>query len=261
MTRRRTYPAQMNIGGQNCRFEKILKEDFFSVNILYRSGEGQHHVLKLSDFRFICGVLLRPFAALMSRHEYRIYQRVVGIEGIPALGSRYGSRGYFHEYVDGETLAEWGRGKPLPDHFFDRLSVIIRQIHVRGIFYADLNKRGNIIVGKDNKPHLIDFQICMHFRRRYGALGGWSERLFETLIREDIYHLYKLKRHFQPERLTPGESQLAQRSALGQGFNRFLGNPFRRVKRLIYPAGSNETVWYKWRRNRRVARRRTPSGR
>lgn len=261
MTRHRTYPEQINIGGQDCRFETILKEDFFSVNILYRSGAGQGHVLKLSDFRFILGALLRPFATLMSRHEYRIFQRVAGIEGIPALGSRYGSRGYFHEYVDGETLAEWDRSKPLPDDFFDQLSAIIRQIHVRGIFYADLNKRGNIIVGNDNRPHLIDFQICMHFRQRYSPFGGLSKRIFEKLIREDIYHLYKLKRHFQPARLTAGESQLAQRSALGQGFNRFFGNPFRRVKRIIYPAGSNETVWYKWRRNRHVARRRTPSDR
>jgi len=261
MTHRRTYPEQLHIGETAYSIEKILKEDFFSVNILYRSAKGQRHVLKLSDFRFILGVFLRPLAALMSQHEYRIYQRLAGIEGIPTLGSRYGSRGYFHKYVDGKTLAEWGRGSPLPDDFFDRLGAIVRQIHARRIFYADLNKRGNIIVGNDDKPHLIDFQIGMHFPRLQGRLGVLSERLFEKLTREDVYHLYKLKRHFQPERLTAVESQLAQRSALGRGFNRFFGKPFRRVKRIIYPAGSNETVWYRWRRNRRAAPRRPPPGR
>lgn len=247
MSLAKQYPGQVVIDDRRYVFEKILKEDFFSVNVLYLGEGGSRYVLKLSDFRFLFGLLLRPFAALMSRHEYRIYQRVADIDGIPALGPRFGRRGFFHKYIEGRTLARWDSSEPLPDDFFDRLVLIIQQCHERGIFYADLNKLGNIIAGQDAKPWLIDFQICLHFSNTDSSdkLAG---RIFRMLIKEDIYHLYKHKRRFQPQRLSEEEARLAQRSQLGQGFNRWFGRPFRRVKRTIYPAGSNETIWYKWRK-------------
>lgn len=241
------FPLHVTIDNSDYEYEKILKEDFFSVNVLYREPGGKRYVLKLSNFRFVAGFLFRPLAALMSRHEYRIYQRLEDVSGIPQLGPRFGRRGYFHEYIDGKTLAEWNRNAPLPADFFDRLAAIITECHRRRIYYADLDKRGNIIVGQGGKPWLIDFQICLHFKNK-GSSNGYSNRIFNRLIREDIYHLYKHKRRFQPERLTETEKRLAQRSPGGQRFNRWFGNPFRRLKRLIYPAGSNETIWYKWRK-------------
>lgn len=74
-------------------FERILKEGFFSVNVLYKNQDGVRYVLKLSAFRSLFGVLLRPIAALVSLPEYRMYQMVADLEGIPALGSRHGLRG------------------------------------------------------------------------------------------------------------------------------------------------------------------------
>lgn len=240
-------PSSLTIDAIDYRLEKVLKEDFFSVNALYRASGGKRQVLKLSDFRFVFGFLFRPLAALMSRHEYRIYRRVEDIEGIPALGPRFGRRGYFHEFIAGKTLAEWDRNTALPAEFFDRLGHTLQALHQRRIFYADLDKRGNIIVGEDGKPWLIDFQICMHFRTREDP-DNFINRLFDRLIREDIYHLYKQKRRFQPQAMTDEERRLAQRSRGGQRFNRWIGNPFRRVKRLVYPAGSNETFRFRWRK-------------
>ena len=63
------------------------------------SNEG--YVLKLSDFHFVCGWMLRPLAAWISKREYTIYQMVEDISGIPDLGPRFGKRGYFHQYNGG----------------------------------------------------------------------------------------------------------------------------------------------------------------
>jgi len=251
----RDYPGEAKIEDEVYRFERILKDDFFSVNVLYRNAMGRRYVLKLSDFRFLFGLLFRPFAAAMSRHEYRIYEMVADLEGVPRLGPRHGPRGYFHEYIEGRTLHEIPRGSPLAEDFFDRLRRLIERIHERRIFYLDLNKQGNIIVAQDGRPYLIDYQICMHFPQRRGWYGRWSDRVFRTLIGEDIYHVYKHKRRFQPERLTDEERKLAVRSRLNQRYDRFFGSPYRRVKRLIYPQGSNEIVWYKWKRMKDRSRR------
>ena len=244
----RGYPEQILIQGEPFHFEKILKDDFFSVNVLYKNREGVRYVLKLSDFRFFLGRLLRPLAMFFSWREYRIYRKLEGIEGIPALGPRLGRRGYFHKYVEGKTLHELEQGGTLPDDFFPKLRNIISQVHERRIFYLDLNKRGNIILGEDMQPHLIDFQICLFIGKRRGLAGLIADRVFNGLIREDIYHLFKHKRHFQPHLMTEEELGLAKRTGFNEWLNRYIGSPYRKVKRLIYPHGSNEIVWYKWKK-------------
>ncbi|MBF0488852.1 MAG: hypothetical protein HQK98_11905 [Nitrospirae bacterium] len=241
------YPSQVEINGDVFRYEKILKEDFFSVNVLYKNdGDGVRYVLKLSDFRFIFGLLLRPLAVFFSRREYGIYKKVDGIEGIPPLGPRFGMRGYFHLFAEGTTLHEF-KGV-LSETFFDSLWAIIEQLHQRRIFYLDLNKLGNIIVGEDMRPYLIDFQVSIYFRPLPGIFGRISDRIFDSLIREDIYHIYKHKKRFQPQLMTADELSLARRTGFNSWYNRIWGAPYRKIKRLIYPSGSNEIIWYKWKK-------------
>jgi len=245
----RAYPQRVTIEGSVFTFESILKDDFFSVNVLYRNPDGVRYVLKLSDFRFIFGVLLRPLAVLFSRREYNIYRMVADIEGVPALGTRHGLRGYFHRYVEGKTLHEVANeGRTLPEDFFEQLRAVLTRLHERRIFYLDLNKSGNIILGDDQKPYLIDFQISFHIKKRSGLAGRWGDRLFASLIREDVYHLYKHKRYFQPHLMTPDELALATRTRFNDRLKRYVGEPYRRAKRLMYPHGSNEVIWYKWKK-------------
>ncbi len=246
----REYPNIIIIDEKEYQYEEILKEDFFSINVLYKNGSDRY-VLKLSDFRFIFGILLRPFAILMSRHEYYIYQRVADIPGIPKLGPRLGHRGYFHYFVPGRTLNDLRtlsaeeKKATVPDNFFDQLKAILSTVHEREIFYADLDKRGNIILGDDGKPWLIDFQICLDLGNGLNMFSGMRKRLFARLRQEDEYHLYKQKRRYRPDLLTNDEKELAKRTGFGQTYNRWLGNPYRRLKRNIYPSGSNDLIWYK----------------
>jgi serine/threonine protein kinase len=244
----RAYPEKMSIKGETFYFEKILKDDFFSVNVLYRNPEGVRYVLKLSDFRFFLGSLLKPLAMFFSWREYKIYKMLEDIEGIPPLGPRFGRRGYFHKYIEGKTLHDMEQGGTVPDDFFGKLKSIISQLHDRRIFYLDLNKRGNIIIGEDMQPYLIDFQISLFIRKKRGLAGLIADGVFNRLIREDIYHLYKHKRHFQPQLMTDEELGFATRTRFNEALNRYLGTPYRKVKRLIYPHGSNEIVWYKWKK-------------
>ena len=99
-----TCPPVVSIDGVPYQFERMLKEDFFSVNGLYRDADGRGQVLKISDFRFLCGFILRPLAGFMSRHELKMYRKLSDIPGIPGAGPTYGRRGFFHEYVEGHTL-------------------------------------------------------------------------------------------------------------------------------------------------------------
>jgi hypothetical protein len=242
----RKFPERVAIAGKDCSYEKVLKDDFFSVNVLYKDPGGVRYVLKLSDFRFVGGFLFRPFASLMSKREYRMYQRVADMEGVPELGPRFGLRGYFHRFVEGKTLFECDDGSWIQDDFFDKLKGILEELHRRRIYYADFNKRGNIIKGDDGNPYLIDFQISLYFKKREGAFGKFCDKVFEALIKEDFYHFVKHKHRFKTHLVTEDENAMGRRSGFNTLFESLFGRPYRKVKRLIYPAGSNEVVWYKW---------------
>jgi hypothetical protein len=242
----RDYPQQVILEGQLFLMEKILKDDFFSVNVLYRSTTtALRYVLKLSDFRFIFGALLRPMASLMSWREYWIYQKVADLEGVPRLGPRFGNRGYFHAFAEGKTLFEVNDPAEIPPEFFKQLHAILNQVHARRIAYIDLNKLGNVILGNDGLPYLIDYQICLPFPT-HGWLANVLNPVFEQLAHEDLYHLYKHKRRFQPELMTEDEKAMATKSPLNWWYDRNIGTPYRKLKRRIYPHGSNETLWFKW---------------
>ena len=243
-----SYPHEIVISEEVYCYERVLKDDFFSINLLYRNSDGHGYVLKLSDFRFMCGWVLRPLACLISRHEYQVYQRVADIEGIPTLGPRWGWRGYFHRYIEGKTLHEITPQGDLPDNFFNQLKEVIEKVHARKVFYVDLNKQGNIICSSDGRPYLIDFQISLAFPTGTGWWGRVSNRIFHRLIQEDLYHLYKHKKAFQPQLMTEEEVRLAKRSKLNERYSRYLARPYLRVKRRLYPHGSNEIIWYKWKK-------------
>ena len=245
-----SYPSSVTIYGQEYTFHSILKDDFFSLNILYTNPGNEGYVLKLSDFRFVCGWMLRPLADWISKREYTIYQMVMDISGIPALGPRYGKRGYFHEYIEGKTLYECQDNKVLPRDFFDQLLAIVDQVHQRRIFYADLNKRGNIICSNTGKAYLIDFQICVPLKSFTGRLGKWVDRIFHCLMQEDLYHVLKHKKFFQRELMSREEQAGVKRSSLNEWYGRWVWRPYVGIKRLIYPHGSNETIWYKWKQEK-----------
>lgn len=252
----RKYPEKTIINGETYTYEKILKDDFFSVNVLYKNDKGRRFVLKLSDFRFLFGILFRPFAAMMSSHEYKIYKMIADIEGVPELGPRLGWRGYFHEYIEGKTLHELKESpEVLPENFFNELLDIVNQVHKRRILYVDMNKKGNVIMSENGKPFLIDFQISQYFKKRRWILGRLIDNVFNRLIKEDIYHVYKHKKRYQKHLMTEEELKRAVRSDLIKSYDRFIGKWYRNAKRLIYPSGSNEMVWYKWRKQKDKSKR------
>lgn len=127
--------------------------------------------------------------------------------------------------MEGHTLHEGAEeALTLPEDFFAKLRAVLARLHERRIVFLDLNKSGNIILGDDGKPYLIDFPVAACIKPRSGLVGLWSDRLLAGLIREDIYHLHKHKRHFQPHLMTPDDFVLATRTRCSDRLKRYVAS-------------------------------------
>ena len=148
----------------------------------------------------------------LARREARALRLLAGIIGVPfdagpvSTASKCWSSAIAHPYINGHPLHI--DEKPTDDFFF-RLGEMLRAMHERGLAYADLNKRENIIVTDNGSPALVDFQL--HFAPRPWALRlppvQW---LFREIQAGDLYHLHKHIAWHRPDLLSISQRDWSQ---------------------------------------------------
>ena len=230
-------PEKLEFAGFDYKLSKLLKHDFFAATALYRaSGNGEvvragrpaKIILKLARQHHFLGIPLRWFGQWLCGREVSNLARLKSLRGVPQVLSGYDKCGFLYEYIEGHSLDENGQ---VPEDFFDELMKLVQQVHHRGLVYLDMNKRGNILLGADGKPHLIDFQISVHIGEGVGIFGGIIRRIRNSLQRCDIYHLFKHKRRFCPEHLRPEEEALSRCGGRLIRLHRLIATPFRSLRR------------------------------
>jgi len=126
----------------------------------------------------------------MLRREYRVYQRLAGIPGVPRCEGLAQGEQLLLEYVEGPSLREVELTGAARERFFDELLRLIRAMHAAGVAHGDLKRKDNILVGPDGTPYLIDFGTALTIEQRASAPRRW---LFRQLRRIDINAWVKLK--------------------------------------------------------------------
>jgi hypothetical protein len=220
---RAELPQQINCEGKQWDLENIFKHDFFACTGRYRCPQTQEQiVLKINRLQSFLGIPSAWIGRFLRNREVRILKQLEDIGQFPKIIKLYGRNGMLYKYIEGKTLDE----KPaIPDDFFDQIQSLLETIHQRNICYMDLNKRGNILVGQDDKPYIIDFQICLFMPAR------WCKWLRETLHKEDLYHLLKHKRKLRPDLLTEQEHLQVKRPSFLIRFHRIISFPFQKIRR------------------------------
>lgn len=218
-------PNEITCQGKVWKLDTLFKHDFFACTARYKChGTNELAVLKINRVRPFLGLPLRWIGSYLGNHELKVLRRLQDIEQVPQLISTFGRTGFLYGYISGKSLDE---NPALPENYFDELITLLRQIHTRNICYIDMNKRGNILIGEDNRPHLIDFQISKYFP---GAFFGPLRRYLQ---KADIYHLLKHKRHFHAERLTEDEKHQLNHISWPIRVHRTLTGPLRDLRRAF----------------------------
>lgn len=261
----RLPPERIRIGGCGYQLERVFKNDFFAITLLYRREDpGSERPLESSAVDGCLGfhkaIILKInrqsqtgftpstwIGRILAWHEAMLYSRLQGISGVPeflGLWPERGSDGRFsdahegsfartgiiHAFVPGLLLK---KGRSVADDFHSRLEALVRAIHARGVACVDLEKCENVLISETGEPFLFDFQVAWYWPRRWGGDLPPLKWLRERLQAADLYHLKKLKRRTRPDLMTEEELRASHIRPWYIELHRILTRPLTRLRRAV----------------------------
>lgn len=184
--------------------------------VLLFEADGLKLVIKTAMGR---GPVRKARQATLER-EYAAYQRLKGVEGIPACYGLLAKRYLLMEFIEGTAyrIATWEDR----DRWFAELLLVIQAFHARGVSHGDLKSKTNMIVGTDHKPYIIDFGTTFLYRDGFHPINN---HLFEYGKRLDINAWVKHKYHGRYKNASEEDRQLLNYSKLEYVVRKLRGRP------------------------------------
>jgi predicted Ser/Thr protein kinase len=211
----------------------------------FREGRGSRPEVSLVDFQGAPAVLKdytrcdprfrRFLGPLSARREARALELLAGVTGVPRLLARPTPEAVVIEYVLGPSMREVDRTTVTPA-FFERFYALLDSIHTRGVAHCDLRSQGNILLGPDGQPYIVDFVAHFKRGRRWNPLTRW---LFGKFCEADRTAVARLKQAFAPALLSAAEQAALARDRK---------TPLERVARMIGKSFRNVSRWLLTRR-------------
>ena len=167
--------------------------------------DGQSFLIKRTNK---IGALTRHVSKYFTQHEYKIYQRLEGIAGIPKCYGLSDDGSLILEYIDGNSYREKEHILENRDQFFVDLLALILSIHKAGVSHGDLKRKDNILVGENDQPYLIDFGTAMSLNSKNKLIKRW---LYNFSKQTDLNAWIKHKYSRQYDQIT--EDDLAYYSS------------------------------------------------
>lgn len=155
----------------------------------------------VKDFRhsdFLFRVIVGP---ILIRREYGALRKLIGVEGIPRLVGRIDRYALAIEHVPGVSLDK-GLPHPAPNGFYTSLRRVIDDMHGRGVAHCDLRSRGNVMLGDDGRPYVIDFAACVFLGRGINPFFKW---LFGQFVLADRNAVLRVKQRLSGDLLSDDE--------------------------------------------------------
>jgi hypothetical protein len=157
----------------------------------------------LKDFATRAFVVRHTVGRFLLGREVRALRRLEGLPGIPSQAFRVDALSMAARFVPGRALADTPDG-PFSTEFLLALEALLRQVHARGVVHLDTRGGGNLLIGPDGAPGIIDFQAALSTRWMPQALRGWFEDM-------DLSGIYKKWQRWQPDTLGDERQALLDR--------------------------------------------------
>ncbi len=199
------------------------------------TDDGQ---IVVKDFRhsdLLFRVIVGP---ILIRREAGALRKLDGVAGVPRFVGRVDRYALAIAHVHGVSLDKRGIG-PLSDEFFGKLRQVIDDMHGRGVAHCDLRSRGNVMLGDDGNPYVVDFAACVLLGRGINPFFRW---LFGQFVLADRNAVLRIKKRLSPELLSEQEiSELATPLPFERPA-RVFGETVRKITRKLLTRNKRDTA-------------------
>ncbi|MDP6963413.1 MAG: hypothetical protein QGF46_04525 [Planctomycetota bacterium] len=142
----------------------------------------------------------RGLARMLMWREFRLMERLNGLDGVPQLTDRIDSNAFGMSFLAGEVLSE-DNFRLAPRRIADALIELTSKLHQRGVYHLDLRQRQNIILGEGLSVQVIDFGASW-------APNRLAATFFRSMLRDvDKSAALKYLARFAPQKLTVDEAK------------------------------------------------------
>lgn len=197
---------------------EILKVDPLGTTRLVSTGAGSF----IERDTGTAHAALRWLARRLAAREAAALAVLAGAIGVPRLLA-FDGRVVRRSFMPGKPLYE---APPRSRAYFVDALRVLRRLHRTGIAHNDLAKEANWLVTSGDACAIIDFQLATHARVRTAK--------FRRRAYEDLRHLLKHKRTYQPTALTARQRRVLARPTWGtRAWRAFAKPPYRFVTRVV----------------------------
>jgi len=136
--------------------------------------------------------LTRPINLALLRHEYRIYEKLTGMNSVPVCYGMANNEFLVLEFIEGKTMREY---RPdINSGFYEKLFTAVEEMHRHQVAHFDLKRKENLLVTADDEPKIIDFGVSIYKKE---GLHYLNQFLFKLAKQFDynawIRHKYNRK--------------------------------------------------------------------
>jgi RIO-like serine/threonine protein kinase len=196
---------------------KTLKRDALGTTRLVHAGDGM--VVERDTRTARAGV--RWLARRLAAREAAALAALAGETRVPRLLGFDGAV-VRRTFLAGAALYE---APPRSREYFVDALRVLRRLHRAGVAHNDLAKEANWLIA-DDACAIVDFQLA--------TCSATRTARFRRRAYEDLRHLLKHKRTYQPAKLTAGQRRVLARATLPARVWRALGKPiYRFITRFV----------------------------
>ena len=186
-----------------------LKQDALGTTRLVKAGDAS---FVERDTRTAPGAV-RWLARRLAAREAAALTALAGKDGVPRL-LEFDGQVVRRSYLAGTPLYE---APPRSQAYFVDALRVLRRLHRAGIAHNDLAKEANWLVTNGGECAIVDFQLA--------TLAPTRTARFRRRAYEDLRHLLKHKRTYQPQRLTARQLRILARPTCAARLWRALVKP------------------------------------
>jgi len=179
MSSERATPTHTPTRAELAGARVLSRGGFANPDVLLWESAGGRAIVK--DFAPRSALVRATLGRWIARREQCAWRALAGHADVPRYVGAIDALAFAVEHRAGAPLSR-SVAREAPAEFFARLDAAIADMHARGVVHLDLRHQGNVLVGDDGAPVLLDFGSALVFApgsnaaRAAVALFGWIDR-------------------------------------------------------------------------------------